>query len=108
MQNRQNNFNYNQYYTPSMNNQYLYNKNKENILNQPNNNTRAFSPNPNKAENKQINTRNYTYLNKQEIPLKNSNKQNIPNQRSPFSSLNNRIRIISNFDFNSIKSIYFT
>ena len=83
MQNRQNNFNYNQYYTPSMNNQYLYNKNKENMLNQPNNNTRAFSPNPNKTENKQINTRNYTYLNKQEIPLKNSNKQNIPNQRSP-------------------------
>ena len=82
MQNRQNNINYNQYYTPSMN-KYSYNKNKETFPNPPNNNIRSFSSNQTRIDNKQINSRNYTYLNKQDNPLKNSNKQNIPNPRSP-------------------------
>ena len=88
MQNRQNNFVYNQYYTSSLN-QYLYNKNKDPFPNSSkNNNIRTFSPNQNKTENKQTNSRDYTYLNKQEMPLKNSNKQNIQAQRSPQSYQN--------------------
>ena len=68
--NKQNNLNYNQYYSPSTN-QYLYNKNQDILQKSSNNNTRAFSPDSNKENNKQINTQKYSYLNKQDIPLKN-------------------------------------
>jgi RNA polymerase II subunit A small phosphatase-like protein len=64
-------------------NKYSYNKNKETFPNPPNNNIRSFSSNATRIDNKQINSRNYTYLNKQDNPLKNSNKQNIQNPRSP-------------------------
>jgi len=76
--NRQNNSNYNQLYTPSTN-QYLYNKSKDIFQNSQNNNTRSFSPNSNKKNN----TQDYHYMNKQEMPLKNSTKQNNQQQRNP-------------------------
>ena len=76
--NRQNNSNYNQFYSPQ-NYQYLYNKSKDNIKNKQNNNIRAFSPNFSKKNNNQ----DYSYMNKQEMPLKNSNKQIIQLQRNP-------------------------
>ena len=81
---RQNNLNYNQYYTPSMN-QYQNNKNKENFYNTSNNNTRGFSQNSNQRENKYVNSKEYSYLNNKEIPLKNTNKLNIQAQRNPHS-----------------------
>ena len=74
--NRLNNPNYNQLYTPSMNS-HLLDKNKEIFQISKNNNIRAFSPN-----NKKINNQEYTYLNKKEMPLKNSNKPNIQAQRN--------------------------
>ena len=76
--NRQNNSNYNQLYTPSTN-QYLYNKSKDIFQNSQNNNTRSFSPNSNKKNN----TQDYHYMNKQEMPLKHSTKQNIQQQINP-------------------------
>ena len=86
--NKQNNLNYNQYYSPSTN-QYLYNKNQDILQKSSNNNTRAFSPDSNKENNKQINTQKYSYLNKQDIALKNSNQTNIQIQRNPPSFKNN-------------------
>ena len=86
--NKQNNLNYNQYYSPSTN-QYLYNKNQDILQKSSNNNTRAFSPDSYKENNKQINTQKYSYLNKQDIPLKNSNQTNIQIQRNPPSFKNN-------------------
>ena len=81
--NKQNNPNYNQFYTPTAN-QYLYNKSKDIFQNSQNNNSRAFSPNSNKKNNNQ----DYPYMNKQEMPLKNSSKLNIQPQRNPQSYQN--------------------
>ena len=64
---------YNHYY-PNQENQYLNHENKDNFQNYQDRKTRALSPNLDKK----INNQEYSYLNKKEIPLKNSNKQNLP------------------------------
>ena len=81
--NRQNIQNYNQIYSPQSN-QYIYNKDIDFFQNSQNSKARAFSP----YSNKKNNFVGYSYLNKQEVPLKNSNKYNIQIQSNPKSVQN--------------------
>ena len=81
---------YNHFYT-NQENQYLFNKNKDIFQNPQNNKSRAFSPN---VENKTTN-KEYSYLNKKEIPLKNSDKQNLlsQNNKQTFQNYSNKQNI---------------